>query len=73
MMRPNWFDKKFGKTLQNASATEALAEIAKDERIINAVAEALASSDAYAKAKIMGPSRSQLVRSAIAEVLQADS
>jgi hypothetical protein len=72
MMRPNWFDKKFSKMLESATASEALAEIAKDERVVTAVEKALATHDAQIKAKIYGPSRSQVVRGAIAEVLQAD-
>jgi hypothetical protein len=72
MIRPNWFDKKYSTTLESASVSEVLAEVAKDERVVKAVEKALAAHDAQIKANIYGPSRSQVVRRAIAEVLQSD-
>lgn len=71
MMQPNWFDKKHERTLERATAEEALKIIASDERIISAIRDSLAERDANAK-KLgwAGPSRSQTVRTRLAEVLQ---
>ena len=56
-----------------------LAEISKDHRIVQAVKDALASRDALIKKAEsekrtwVGPTRTQTVRTAIVEVLQAAS
>jgi hypothetical protein len=65
-MKPNWFDTEFEKTMEKATAEEALAQVAKSPRIIQAVKDALAN-----RGKI-GPTRTQAIRSAIAHTLQAD-
>jgi hypothetical protein len=70
MMKQNWFDTDLGKTLEKATAEQALAEIAKSPRIVKAVEGALAEHDKHAGRP--GPSRSQAIRDALAEVLQAD-
>lgn len=71
MMRPNWFDAEFGALLEGATAEQALEEIARCPRIIQAVKSALEGYDENAKRKEFwaGPSRTQAIRSAIAEVL----
>lgn len=68
MMQPNWFDKKHERTMERATAEQALAEVAKDDRIVKAVKDALADHDANPGRP--GPSRVQTVRTAIAEALQ---
>jgi hypothetical protein len=73
MMRPNWFDQKYGPTIQNTTAQEFLTELAGDERLIKAVNDALAAHDQQKAAKKIGASRIQLVRRAIAEALEADA
>jgi len=70
MMPPNWFDKKHGVSLESATAEEALEMIANDSRIIQELQYALAEHDAKAQP---GPSRSQVIRSAVAEALQRAS
>jgi hypothetical protein len=71
MMQPNWFDKKHERNLEKATAEQALAEIAKDDRVVKAVKGALTDHDTNAKKPgWAGPSRTQAVRQAIAEVLQ---
>jgi hypothetical protein len=73
MMQPNWFDKKYCASIQNASAQEFLMELAADEQMIKAVNGAMAAHDQQKAAKKIGPSRTQLVRRALAEALQADA
>lgn len=72
MMQQNWFDTAFADTLKQATADQALAEVAKNPRIRKAVQEALAAHDANSKKPgWAGPSRTQAVRTALADVLQA--
>jgi hypothetical protein len=74
MQKPNWFDTEFEGTLKQASAEQALAEIAKQPKIVKAVKDALSNYDANSKKPgWAGPSRTQAVRKALAEVIQADA
>ncbi len=69
---PNWFDREFEGSLEKATAQEALAEIAKSPRLVRAVEDALKQHDANSKKTgWAGPTRTQTVRKAIAESLQA--
>lgn len=72
MQQPNWFDREFAGRMEKESAEQALAEIAKCPRIVKAVGDALAAHDANSKKPgWVGPTRTQVVRDAVAEVLQA--
>lgn len=71
MMQSNWFDTKYQKTLEKATAEQALAEIAKDSRIVGAVKDALKTRDA--NPTMPGPSRTQTIRKAVCEALEAIS
>jgi len=72
-MRPNQFDKDFEASLKQATAEQALAEIAKNPRIIKAVKDAMAEQDANSKKPgWAGPTRTQAIRMALAEVVNAD-
>ncbi len=71
MERPNWFDQKYGQAMEKATAEQALAEVAKDSRIVQAVKDALATHDA--RTNVPGPSRTQVIRAAIANTLQAQA
>jgi hypothetical protein len=69
MMKPNWFDQKYdAQFAAPADAHRILSEIAKDSRVVDAVKAALADHDSHPGRP--GGSRTQAVRSAIAEVLQ---
>lgn len=70
MMEPNWFDTDLEKALEKVSAEQALAEIAKSPRIIKAVKESLIEHDLHPGQP--GPSRTQVIRTALVAVLQAD-
>jgi hypothetical protein len=70
-MRPNWFDEKYTTAMKRATAEQALAKIAKDSKVIKAVRTALAARDKDSQnPHWMGPSRAQVIRVALAEVLQ---
>jgi hypothetical protein len=72
MERPNWFDLKLGQAIDQANANQALADVASDPQVIAVVQAALDSRDAAAKkGGWAGPSRSQVVRNTLAEILQA--
>jgi hypothetical protein len=73
MQQPNWFDKKHEKGMERATAEEAMQEIANDDRIVKAVADALVAHDLDERSGNTGPgpSRSQSVRAALVEALQA--
>ncbi len=73
MQKPNWFDSEFQGSMEKVTAEQALAAVAKSPRVIQAVKDALATRDANSKKpNWIGPSRTQVVRDAIAQVLQAD-
>ena len=72
MRQPNWFDKALSKALERATAEEAIEIVAKNPRVIKAVKQSLDDHDKNArKPGWRGPTRSQAVRSAIADVLQS--
>ena len=71
MMQPNWFDTKYEKAMEKSTAEQTLAEIAKDSRIVAAIKDALKTRDA--NPTMPGPSRTQVVRQAICQTLQAIS
>ncbi len=48
-------------------------ELAADERLIKAINDAMVAHDQQKSAKKVGPSRTQLVRRALVEALQADA
>ncbi len=74
MQQPNWFDNEYAGSMAKATAEQALAEIAKNPRVVKAVKDALTAHDTNSKKPgWAGPSRTQTVRDAIAEVLQATS
>jgi len=73
MLKPNWFDEKYEAQLESATADEAIQLVAKDKKVREAVAEALRDRDENAGKKgWVGPSRTQAVRTAIADALSAD-
>jgi|SwirhisoilCB2_FD_contig_31_27356542_length_364_multi_7_in_0_out_0_1 hypothetical protein len=73
-LKPNWFDREFEGPMERATAEEALAEIARSPRVVKAVSDALVRHDANSKKQgWVGPTRTQTVRQAIAEVLQTDA
>jgi hypothetical protein len=70
-MQDNWFDLRHGRHLERMSAEDALQIVAADPRVISAVEDALSRHDADCQAADWcGPSRTQVIRTAIAEVLQ---
>lgn len=72
MEMPNWFDNEFDGALKQATAEQALAAIAKQPKIVQAVKDALAGFDVNSKKPgWAGPSRTQTVRKALADVLNA--
>ncbi|MBX9625618.1 MAG: hypothetical protein K2X82_17565 [Gemmataceae bacterium] len=71
MKQPNWFDKAYSAGLEKATAEQALAEIAKSQRVVEAVRGALAEHDK--NPNMPGPSRTQVIRQAIVEALDADA
>jgi hypothetical protein len=71
-MMPNWLDKKYEKAMERATAEECLEQLAKDDQIVQAVKDALTTHDANAKKPgWAGPTRTQTIRKALADVLQA--
>jgi cytochrome c551/c552 len=68
---PNWFDNEYQDSFKNATAEQMLAAIAKNPRVIEKVKGKLAEHDA--RAGFAGPSRTQVARAAIAEILQEPS
>jgi hypothetical protein len=73
MMRPNWSDDKYGEKMETATAKDAIALLASDSKVLEFVAEALANHDEMTKrGGFAGPSRSQVVRTALAEIINAD-
>jgi hypothetical protein len=70
-MSPNWLDREEGAELESASAEDALTIISKCPQLIDAVREAIRESEDAKARKIMGPTRSQRIRKAIAEKLVA--
>jgi methionine synthase I (cobalamin-dependent) len=70
--RPNEFDKKFEKSMEKTTAEESLALIAKDSKIVQAVKDALTShdKDSMVHGKV-GPTRTQAIRKALVEALEA--
>ena len=72
MQQPNWLDQKYSQQLAKTSAPDSLAILAKDPRIVQAVTDALANFDANSgKPGWAGPSRTQAIRDALANTLQA--
>lgn len=67
MELPNWFDNQYEQALKTASARQALAIIANDPTILQAVASALAAHDQVKRQppNWAGPSRAQAIRSAL--------
>jgi hypothetical protein len=65
---PNWFDNEYHDSFEKATAEQMLAAIAKNPRVIQGVEYKLAEYDA--RGGKPGPSRTQVVRAAIAEILQ---
>jgi hypothetical protein len=71
-MRPNWFDFRYEDALQKATAEQAVHIVASDRHVIEAVRNALEMHDQHSGQHGWGgPTRTQAVRTAIAEVLQA--
>jgi hypothetical protein len=69
--KPNWFDTTYGAAFASATGPEALADIANDSKIVQAVTNALADYDADSKQPgWAGPSRTQVIRNALVAVLQ---
>jgi hypothetical protein len=67
MMLPNWFDMQFASAFEHATAEQAMRAIANNPQIIRAVNGALRVHDAQKPR--LSPTRTQVVRRAIAEVL----
>ena len=76
-LQPNWFDREFEGPMEEANAKLALADIAKNPRIIKAVQDAINENEtdikkARAQGHVFaGPSRTQVVRRALTDVLGA--
>lgn len=68
MRQPNWFDLKYGKVLEHATAEQALEVIAKDPKITQTVKDYLATFDKNGQRP--GLSRIQVISSAIVTALQ---
>ena len=69
-LQDNWFDLRHGRHLERMSGEDALQIVASDPRVVSAVEDALAQHDIDCQsADWCGPSRAQVVRAAIAEVL----
>jgi hypothetical protein len=72
MQQPNWFDSDFEVALRQANAEQALAQIAKSPRIRKAISDAIEAFELNSKKPgWTGPSKTQTVRKAIVDVLQA--
>jgi hypothetical protein len=68
--RPNWFDNDYSSERDSRSAEELLASIARSPRLIQAVNGAMLEFDSHKdQPGWSGMSRSQLIRKAIAAVL----
>lgn len=67
----NWFDRKYDRAMERATAERALSMIAKDAKAIRAVKRALVEHDKNDEdSRWMGPTRTQAIRDALVEVLQ---
>lgn len=64
---PNWFDIDFGDTLAGTDARKTLAMIANSPKVIEALQKALDDFDAPPMR--VGPSRTQVIRRVLSEVL----
>ena len=74
MIKPNWFDTKYEHAMERSTAEQCLAELVKDQKIVKAVKDSLASHDANSKKPgFEGPSRTQSVRTAVCQALEAVS
>jgi hypothetical protein len=74
MQQNNWFDDLNTDSMKQVTAEEALKMIAVQPQIVKAVSAALATNDANrGKKGWAGPSRTQAIRDALAEVLQAQT
>ena len=73
MEKPNWFDKQYASKFDSESPEKMLAEIAKDPRIVSTIKTALDDHEKVCHQKgWAGPSKTQVVRKAVAAVLNAD-
>lgn len=73
MMKPNWFDTKFEQLIDGKTVDEVLLAIARDQKIREFVRDAVAENDLHRKEKgWVGPSRTQVIRTALVEILSAD-
>ncbi len=71
--RVSWFDKEFSSNVEDESVENLLNHVAQSPRVIQAVKDALAQHEAYAKKPgWYGPSRTQTIREALAGVLGAE-
>lgn len=66
-MEPTWFDVKYQQKMQVISAAECMMLIGQDNRLVEAVREALAKHNPTRP----GPSRTQVIRTAIVFALEA--
>ncbi len=73
-MEDNWFDKKYGPKFQAVTAKQALGEIARDNRILDAVQEAINDYDKNSLDPTWGgPTRTQAIRTALSVVLTEEA
>lgn len=69
MMQPSKFDENYAKSMEKCTGEEALQMIAKDKDVLKQVNAAIAAHDAN---KATGkPSRTQAIRTALKEALEA--
>jgi hypothetical protein len=70
MMQPSLFDAAYEAAMATCTAEQALALIAKDSRVVQEVKDAIATHDANSKKPHWaGPSRTQAIRTALADAL----
>lgn len=69
-MKPSKFDLAYSNNMERCTAEEALAMIAKDKDVVKVVSDALAEHDSHKGRP--GPTRTQAIRTALAEALQCD-
>lgn len=73
MLKPNWFDDEFGEATDKASAQEILLQIARTPKVVERLTSELADFDHQQQTlPLAGPSRSQVVRRVLADVLNED-
>jgi hypothetical protein len=72
MQAPTWFDLKYGAAMSYLPAEQCMAQICSDDKVLQAVKDALTLYDSqHPLGFVAGSSRCQVVRGAIARALEA--